>query len=1821
MKRLSVIFTFAVLLLSLPAIATGPGLTYHGRLLKADGTAVAASVNFRIQIRSPGAESCLLWEETQTQDLTSTAGVFVIGINDGTGVRTDGGTLTFSQALANNRSMTFAAGKCASGTTYVPGTTDGRALIVSFNDGTFAGWEDSQTQALNYAPKAVDALQVAGFPATSLMRVAEGSGTLDSVSPINNAQYSAFLALINGTSTLYTQSSATTGAGLPVLASAPGSAPAAGQIWYDSGTGKIEYSDGTATQTLGTTAGAVTSVATGTGLTGGPITTTGTISLAVLGAGGTGTKVTYDTYGRVTATAALAEADLPTISTAGKVSGAAITSGTIGGSAVVNTSGTVTAATVTATNASINNLRVYKSDNSNKVTITASGSQVADYGLVLPTTAGTNGYILSTDGSGVLSWLAPSSLTAGTATNFSGSLVGDVTGTQGATVVATVGGSTAANVHTAEGLANAATNANTVSTIVKRDSSGNFSAGTASLTSANLSTLVLKDSGANTATLQAPNAITTSYVLKLPVALPGTTGFVLSGDTSGNLSWIAPSTGSVTNVTATAPLVSSGGATPNLTITQAATAANGYLSSVDWNTFNNKLATALTSGQIFVGNGSNVATAVTPSGDVTMTNAGVITVGKIQGTAVDATAPIAAGQILRYDGATGYFAKYLTVGDLHSSIGPGFAQAFPGTGCTAGETLTWSSITDTLSCILIAVADSQITYASEAQHTFLAAPAGAAGVPTYRAIASTDLPTTAYDSRYFKTGGNSFGAGATFGTADNNALTFITNNATAMTLDTSGRLGIGSTPATSLDVNGAVSIRGMAVPAGSPAGQARLYFDSTSNLLMLSQNTGAYTALATTGATQTFTSNQTFSGDVSITGAGTGLSVTNGALIGGTLGVTGVASVTNATASTSSSTGALIVSGGEGVAGSIYSGASINAATTMSAATSLTTPQIYGASTASGNISIDSTSNASKGSVLLAPTGGSVGIGTTTPSSILGISGQAAQTIGLERNTTAATAGNNLSVKAGGGTLAGTNLNGGNLYLQGGVSTGTGTSNVYIQTTGFGTGGGTSDDPMVTGMYLNGSKNSVAFNAASATGQNSVAFNEATASGTFYSAAFNNSTAGGSYATSFGNLTNATGQYSLAGGVFANADGNISTSIGNGTSAPSYVETVIGSYNVTGGETAGSWVATDPLFVIGNGTGSGAKSTAVTVLKNGKVGIGASSPGAPLQVSTTNIATSGTVYGMEITPTYNQASGTAANTDLLINRTETAVGSGAQNLIDAQVGGSSKFSVDNAGNVTAVGNITFNGASGTANVGTGSGSTVNVGTGGGVTSVNVNTAGSGNTIIGGTTNTGSVTVGNSTGGVTLGGATTVAANQNLSMASGTGTFTQTYTGTANAATITANSLATGNSALSVSSSAATAGTVYGIKSSLTGAATTNVAGYFSATGATNNYGLLVNAGSVGIGTTAPTTNLQVGTNLFFNNSNTYGGTAVNDPYVVIGPYASTLGGDQGAALNITNNNNGGFALFRFGTIAPATGAVGEFGAGGSTAPANLANSVFFNTKGAYPLIYAINASEAMRISTTGNVGIGATSPAGLLDVSKALSATPSSTVGNYMSLSASTLTDNGTAASGTATGATFNSIAAPTLAATNATVTTTNAYTMYLGGAPKAGTNETLTNSTSLYIASDAVNPTGTATNSYGLFVNAPSGATNNYAANFAGGNVGIGNSAPATKLDVAGPILSDPNTVTNVATTLDFSLSNTFTVATASGSAYTLSNMVNGGIYTIVFTDTTSRTYTFACTGATKYKPANTATTTGTTSIYSVLTVKNGANYDCYVTWASGYQ
>ena len=68
------------------------------------------------------------------------------------------------------------------------------------------------------------------------------------------------------------------------------------------------------------------------------------------------------------------------------------------------------------------------------------------------------------------------------------------------------------------------------------------------------------------------------------------------------------SVGTVTSVTGTSPISSSGGATPNISISAAGVSTSGYLSATDWNTFNNKgSVTNLTGPITSVGNATTIA--------------------------------------------------------------------------------------------------------------------------------------------------------------------------------------------------------------------------------------------------------------------------------------------------------------------------------------------------------------------------------------------------------------------------------------------------------------------------------------------------------------------------------------------------------------------------------------------------------------------------------------------------------------------------------------------------------------------------------------------------------------------------------------------------------------------------------------------------------------------------------------------------------------------------------------------------------------------------------------------------------------------------------------------------------------------------------------------------------------------------------------------------------------------------------------------------------------------------------------------------------------
>lgn len=488
-------------------------------------------------------------------------------------------------------------------------------------------------------------------------------------------------------------------------------------------------------------------------------------TLANIVAASTGTKITYDAKGRVTSSTTLVATDIPSLDwskiTSGKptnLAGYGITDSVLnaGGSPSIQTG------TDAAKPGSPSAGAIYFATDTKVIYQYNSGAWVA-----IATSTGSGGTI--------------SSLTADVSASGSGVV---------SATVNSVGGSTATNIHNAELAANAATNANTFSTIIKRDAAGDFAASNVTLNS-----VILKDSGTKTATLQAPTTITTSYVLKLPMAL-GVANQVLTTDASGNLSWSSPAVTSA--VAVTSPIVNSGtGAAPNIGIQVANGSQNGYLSSADWTTFNNKLGVIgnlapLTNAKVWVGDGSGKAQEQTPSGDVSMTNAGVFTVAKIQNTAVSATTPSGAGQVLRYNGTTQYAPAFLNIADIRASITP-FGGAFASAACTANKTMYYDAPTDTFLCQAISI--SATNFANQAQNSVFAGPStGGAGAPSFRSLTVADLPTAGANGVWVN-GGNSFGAAAMIGLNDNYSLGFKTNAVTQMTIDNTGRVGIGtSTP-------------------------------------------------------------------------------------------------------------------------------------------------------------------------------------------------------------------------------------------------------------------------------------------------------------------------------------------------------------------------------------------------------------------------------------------------------------------------------------------------------------------------------------------------------------------------------------------------------------------------------------------------------------------------------------------------------------------------------------------------------------------------------------------------------------------------------------------------------------------------------------------------------------------------------------------------------------------------------------------------------------------------------------------------------------------
>lgn len=120
-------------------------------------------------------------------------------------------------------------------------------------------------------------------------------------------------------------------------------------------------------------------------------------------------------------------------------------------------------------------------------------------------------------------------------------------------------------------------------------------------------------------------------------------------------------------------------------------------------------------------------------------------------------------------------------------------------------------------------------------------------------------------------------------------------------------------------------------------------------------------------------------------------------------------------------------------------------------------------------------------------------------------------------------------------------------------------------------------------------------------------------------------------------------------------------------------------------------------------------------------------------------------------------------------------------------------------------------------------------------------------------------------------------------------------------------------------------------------------------------------------------------------------------------------------------------------------------------------------------------------------------------------------------------------------------------------------------------------------------------------------------------GNVGIGTSSPNanSKLEVVGASTSRTNIIATGAA-VDLSKANQHFLKAPGSAAITLQNPADGGVYTLMIFDTTSRTYTFSGCTDSFFSPTNGPTSNYTT--YTVMVAVDGGSTHCFITWITGF-
>ncbi|MBC7420780.1 MAG: hypothetical protein H7328_08630, partial [Bdellovibrio sp.] len=986
--------------------------------------------------------------------------------------------------------------------------------------------------------------------------------------------------------------------------------------------------------------------------------------------------------------------------------------------------------------------------------------------------------------------------------------------------------------------------------------------------------------------------------------------------------------GTVSSVTSAAtsgnPItVSASSTSPSIDISRATVSVNGYLASSDFTAFSNKLTSTLNSALIFVGNGSNVATGVSLSGDATINNFGVLTLAN--------TVSASTSSKVTFDSKGRITASAALISsDITTALG-----YTPGSG---GGTV--SSVTSA------ATSGNPITVSASSTSPSIDISRATALVNGY--LASSDfstfnnkLGTNLLSTRIFV--GNSSNFAEAFvlsgdATISNTGILSLSNTGigagtyTKVTVDVKGRV-TGSVALISSDITtalgytpgsggGTVSSVTSAATSGNPI---TVSASSTSPSIDISRATAFVNGYLASSDFSIFAAK----GSGSVTGATAAVTAGNPITVSTSITSPSI-DITRATASVngylaSSDFSIFLAKGSGSVTGATAAATSGNPITVSASSTSPSIDITRATASANGylassdfSIFLAKGSGSVTGATAAVTAGNPITVSASSASPSIDITRATALVNGYLASSDFTAFSNKLTstlnsalifVGNGSNVATGVSLSGdatinnlGVLTLANTVSAST-SSKVTFDSKGRITASAaliSSDITTALGYTPGASGGTVSSVTSAATSGNpitvsasstspSIDISKATATVNGYLASSDFTTFNGKQAGS----AELTGLAALASNGFVRR-----TAAGTYTSIASMdlTTSVTGTLPVANGG-IGATTAGNNLIFAGPTTGGplapsfrSLASSDIPNLSSIYLPLTGGALTGTLDVQSTNTATSGNIFGAKITPTYNQASGTAANTDLLINRTQTLVGSGQQNLIDAQVAGVSKFRVDNTGKVygdgsglTGVGgglsgltagrvplsasattiadsaNFTFNSTTGAMAI-NGTAPAIAI-TGSATLSSTATLTLSGTTAVslsGNTSVSGANTFATGTGAVSLNGTATIAAGKNLVMASGAGIKTQTFTGTTTTAdSVVGNSLTTGTLISATTSNASVNSTNGLLYVANTGASTTGTVARIQAS-LTAGSGLTVLAtGNVGIGTTAPNAKLSI----------------------------------------------------------------------------------------------------------------------------------------------------------------------------------------------------------------------------------------------------------------------------------------------------------------------------------------------------------------------------